>query len=79
LVFQIWFNFAGALMGWLAAYALYSRFTNSPPDRLGWFDILLALTAALGIVGYLPQLLNGIASTPTVLAEYMEKKLGIQR
>ena len=75
LLFQAWFNFAGAAMGWLAGYAVYLRFTNPKAGGLGWFDIVLALIAALGIVGHLPQMLAGIASTPDLLAQYVKGKL----
>ena len=75
MLFQFWFNFAGAAIGWIAGYAVYLRFSDPPQGGLGWFDVVLALTGALGITGHLPMTLAGIAGTPTVLAEYMRKKL----
>ncbi len=62
---QIWFNFAGSAFGWLVGYWVLRRFvallvpgTHTPP--LGFMEVLLALLAALGVVGYLPQTLNAI-------------------
>lgn len=71
-MFEVWFNFAGSMMGWLAGYALYMRYQY---HELGVFDIFLVLIAALGIVGYLPFALHGVAGSPTLAAEYLRKKL----
>jgi hypothetical protein len=54
-----WTNFLGCLVGWGAARLLYLRFDNG--CDLGWVDVLLALAAFLGIIGWLPYAVIGMA------------------
>ena len=70
---EIWFNFAGSVMGWLIGYWLLQRFSGS--QNLGAAEVLLMLFAALGIVGYVPQTLNAIPGLLEHLSELAAKKL----
>jgi hypothetical protein len=67
---QAWFNFAGSLMGWAAGYYAYWRLDRG---NAGAFEAGLLLAAALGMTGYLPRTLNGIAGSFGVFADKLRE------
>jgi hypothetical protein len=63
---QMWFNFLGCAVGWLAAYYFFfHRMISSDP--VGVTDILLVLAAVVGMTGHLPMCVITIPATLTKL------------
>jgi len=55
---QRWLNFLGSIVGWLVAWLLFVRHCGWPVTSCGggpdWWDVAGALTAFIGMAGYLP-------------------------
>jgi hypothetical protein len=56
---QRWFNFIGALVGWIALWCLVRRawcvwWACSSLGQAGWSDFVLGFVAFVGISGYFP-------------------------
>ena len=66
-VHMYWMNGFGCLCGWGAARLAYLRFDSGV--ALGGVDLVLAVVAFLGLVGWLPYTLIGIAKAASNLAE----------
>jgi hypothetical protein len=61
---QVWFNFAGAVVGWAAMWFIVRKLwhvlaTDSPAD-FGWSDGVLSALAFVGITGHLPYATAGL-------------------
>jgi hypothetical protein len=65
LFHQWWFNFVGAIVGWTILWVLLPSIIIAliahNPTSISVADFLLLLIALLGITGYLPLTLFGIA------------------
>ena len=63
-VHQFWFNFAGSLLGWVAAWFVARKTWHclmvSCPAQLDWADAGLIATAFVGITWHLPYATAGI-------------------
>jgi hypothetical protein len=71
-IHQMWFNFVSSMMGWFAAYYLLTMLTFSRHEP-GATDVVLLLVAALGITGYLPKTIAGIAASFQGLGKKLTK------
>ncbi len=76
-IYQCWFNFIGSFVGWVLVVLLYVKIR-----RQGWdignpsiSQLLLFSIALLGITGWLPKTLYGIASSIAILAFALEERL----
>ena len=62
---QHWFNFIGSITGWVVLWIVlptfYQCIVNQCVNPLSFKDIILFLVAILGITGYIPLTLYGIA------------------
>jgi len=60
-----WFNFIGAAAGWILLWILLPKIIGSIENQnfetITFIDFLFLLTSILGITGYLPLTLFGIA------------------
>lgn len=64
-VHQVWFNFAGAFVGWTAAWVVGRKLWTCLPNccdttLLKWPDAALAFLAFVGITGHLPFATMGL-------------------
>lgn len=65
---QRWLNFAGAFTGWVVVGLLWQKFgacvvrgcADKPPDFGAW-DVISGLVAFVGVTGYLPMAVVGLA------------------
>jgi hypothetical protein len=77
LIGQRWFNFLGSIAGWLILWILLPCLTHSfstqSTDCLSSKDIILFLLSLIGISGYLPLALFGIARSANELANKIGK------
>ena len=73
LIYQVWLNFVGAAVGWIAIIVLYQDLAAQPTGRmvnaLNWSHWGLALVGFVGIVGWLPATLSGLINSLTALAK----------
>jgi hypothetical protein len=62
---QVWLNFIGAIVGWTAVWLLVRQWWTIPPAtaRMTVSDLGLALTAFIGVTGYLPFTVIGAIIT----------------
>jgi len=76
---EMWFNFAGSLIGWICIFATYKSLAS-----LGWQDVVgnirwqhiaLFIIGTLGITGLLPYVLWGISRS---VDSFIAKLLGRQ-
>lgn len=78
LIGQRWFNFLGSLSGWFILWLLLPNlvhcFASQATNDLSVKDIILFLIALIGISGYLPLLLFGIAKSANELANKLGKQ-----
>ena len=72
--FQFWFNLVCSMIGWICAHYLFLRVSAADSDLTLW-QFLLGLVAALGVVGYLPNTLHGIAYGFRALGGVVESRL----
>lgn len=54
---QVFFNYAGALIGWIALYFLIQLPWNNPQD-FGWQHLILAYISFIGMSGRLPYIVT---------------------
>jgi hypothetical protein len=54
-----WLNAFGCFVGWIAVRLLWTRYVNG--GALGGMDVLLTLVAFLGLIGWLPYAVMGLA------------------
>ena len=77
-VHQFWLNFLGALCGWAALFMLVYRLSpafRGSDNQIAASDFGLFLVAFIGVTGYLPRTLVGIAAAPSeVLAKLVAGK-----
>jgi hypothetical protein len=77
-VHQFWFNFVGAAIGWVAAWALLgavlSCASGSCTNSVSLSSVALFLVAFLGITGHLPMSLVGLIGG---LREFVAKLLSV--
>jgi hypothetical protein len=73
LIYQVWLNFVGAAVGWIAIIVLYQDLAAQPAGRmvnaLNWPHWGLGLVGVVGIVGWLPMTLSGLVNSLTALAK----------
>jgi len=67
-IHQFWFNFVGALAGWLALALLMLKFGNydSFPrslENLTFLDLVIFFLAFIGITGHLPYTIAGLLNS----------------
>lgn len=78
LIGQRWFNFLGSFSGWFILWMLLPNiihcFTFQTTNDLSLKDIILFLIALIGVSGYLPLLLFGIAKSANELANKLGKQ-----
>jgi hypothetical protein len=78
LIGQRWFNFLGSISGWLILWILLPNliqcFKYQATNDLSMKDIILFLIALIGVSGYLPLLLFGIAKSANELANKIGKQ-----
>lgn len=71
-VHQFWFNFAGSLFGWAAAWFVARKgwqcLAVSCPAQLDWSDAGLIAIAFVGITGHLPYATAGVLQAIKELA-----------
>lgn len=80
---QVWFNFVGALIGWIALWILVRqwwgawRLPTAPgvPVQMTVSDFGLALIAFVGISGYLPFTVMGVIRTFVALVQKVVERL----
>jgi hypothetical protein len=58
--YQLWFNFAGSLFGWLALYALRIELVQPSLSRT---EFLLFFIGFVGITGHLPYTTYGLITS----------------
>ncbi len=75
LAHQAWFNFVGSLIGWIMGGFLVLRISSIGRDRIGLVEFGLFLVATLGISGYLPRTIHGIAGSFDALGGKLREKL----
>jgi len=68
---EAWFNFFGSAIGWACGGYLWKRLES---NTFGTLEAGLSLTAALGMTGYLPVTLAGIASSFRALARRIKPR-----
>jgi hypothetical protein len=78
-VHQLWLNFLGALCGWTALFVLVHKlglaFREGGSNHFAASDFGLFLVAFIGVTGYLPRTLVGVAAAPSeVLAKLVAGK-----
>ena len=56
LVFQLWFNAVGGIVGWMAVWFLW----QSPFEEYGWTHLVVFIVAFVGVTGNLPFLSMGV-------------------
>ncbi len=65
-VHQFWLNFLGSIIGWCALWAVYHNVSPcliaACASEYGWPDVGLFLLAFLGVTGYIPFTVIGLAS-----------------
>jgi hypothetical protein len=81
---QIWLNFLGAAMGWLAGWVVLNRWLACPSfmcaDEPRFSTVVLAIGAYIGMVGLLPYtVLTGVAALKSVLETYFQKLTGTSK
>jgi hypothetical protein len=69
---QVWLNVVGALAGWVALWFLVLRWwgvrgLSAASVQLTASDFVLALTAFIGVTGYLPYLVVGFVYSSVAL------------
>ena len=73
LIYQVWLNFVGAAVGWIAIIVLYQDLAAQPIGRmvnaLTWSHWGLGLVGFVGMVGWLPATLSGLVNSLTVLGK----------
>lgn len=71
-VHQVWFNFAGALVGWLAAWVVvqdaWPCLTSACTATLTWTNGILSVIAFIGVTGHLPFAVSGVLQAVKELA-----------
>jgi hypothetical protein len=67
-----WHNFCGAATGWVALAYLLCRLER-PCFSIGIVEAGLALTAAVGMTGYLPRAIAGVSASFQALADRLAK------
>jgi len=69
---QFWLNFLGSLVGWIAFWFLFRSVIEcaegSCPFQFGWTDVGMFFLAFLGVTGYVPFTVIGLASGVKELA-----------
>ena len=88
LIQQVWLNFVGAFVGWIALWFLVHQWWGvwcrpSVSVQIAASDFGLSLTAFIGISGYLPftvigAIQNSVSAISTLIknaTEWMSKKL----
>jgi len=62
---QFWLNFAGSAVGWIALWSLIPRvlgcLSQSCSVDVSWSDVAVFFVAFVGITGYLPAAVVGLA------------------
>ncbi len=76
---QIWFNFTGSLLGWIALWFVIRKTWNcielSCPAQLDWSDATIIAIAFVGITGYLPFTLFSLLQS---IKELASRALGLE-
>ncbi len=79
LIYQVWLNFVGAAIGWIAIIVLYQDLAAQPTGRmvnaLTWSHWGLGLVGFVGTVGWLPGILSGLVSSLAALAAALSEWL----
>src|SRR6266852_4249707 len=71
---QFWFNFVGSLVGWGCAWPLLEGFRRNPhKPEFQAAHALYFIVAFLGITGWLPYAMAGLASSLKAIAEKVAK------
>jgi len=72
---QIWFNFVGSIAGWAALWFILGQTLNGLPEHAPEGSSFWGLVAVMlvGITGYLPKLIHGLALLPE---KWIEKLVG---
>jgi len=72
LIYQTWFNFAGAAVGWIAIIVLYNdlsaQATGKMVSALTWSHWGLGLVGLAGAAGWLPRTLSGLVASLAAVA-----------
>ena len=75
LMYQVWLNFVGAAVGWIAIIVLYQDLSAQPTGRLvntlTWSHWGLGLIGFVGTVGWLPATLSGLVNALTAFVKAM--------
>lgn len=74
IIHQFWLNFAGSFAGWFCIYLFLNILLHIPLSELSIAHVLLFGFGIIGIVGWLPTTLLGVA---TSLGEIMRKFLDL--
>ena len=83
LIYQVWLNFVGAAIGWIAIVVLYQDLAAYPTGRmvnaLTWSHWGLGLVGFVGMVGWLPATLSGLVNSLTAfvkaISDWLTSKL----
>src|SRR6058998_2124684 len=79
LIYQVWLNFVGAAVGWIAIIVLYQDLAAQPTGRmvnaLTWSHWGLGFVGFVGTVGWLPTILSGLVSSLAALATAIGERL----
>jgi hypothetical protein len=83
LFHQIWLNFLGAAMGWLAGWVVLNRWLACPTfmcaDEPRFATAVLAIAAFIGMVGLMPlTVVTGVTGMKAVVETYFKKITGTE-
>jgi hypothetical protein len=78
-LYQIWFNFLGSLIGWLALWVLVRRywtciFCECTVNPSLW-DLFAGFVAFIGVTGHLPYAVFGLISAVYIVGTKVAEKL----
>ena len=74
-IHQFWFNFVCSISGWFFLFLFISILRETYIKEITFTYILFALIGILGVVGLLPSILAGIASSLPLLLDKIIQKL----
>lgn len=75
---QIWINFAGSFIGWVCIYVLIISFgadVKASASSISFGHVFLFIVGLLGVMGFLPLTLWGIANSMKYISEKVTGKI----